>query len=41
VDITATTFATADGDVAAGAILVTDPTAIVAGTPVYYRVIPQ
>lgn len=40
-DIAATTFATLDGAAAAGTITVTDPTAIVAGTPVYYRVIPQ
>lgn len=41
VDVAAATFATTDAEAAAGTIRVTDPTAIVAGTPVYYRVIPQ
>jgi hypothetical protein len=41
-DFSGATFATADGNAAAGTISVTDSaTTLVAGTPVYYRVIPQ
>jgi hypothetical protein len=40
-DFSGTTFATNDGNATVGQITVTDPTSLVAGTPVYYRVIPQ